>query len=385
MSDDDNFEVPARGAIFWPVGTGDTTTVIVDEDAWLQIDLHDVQAADDDDDPRVPAVDRICELAPERDGNPYIAAFAATHLDKDHICGFEELSERALIGELWFSPRVFWDAVDEDDTLAEDAKVFIAEVDRRIAKIAEQGTVGSGDRILIVGYDDILSEEPYSKLPAECFVKPGEFFGTIDGEDYSEIFRAFVHAPLEGGAANRNDTSLALQITLADEQTTGTVMTFGDLTYPDLKTIFEQAGDDDLLWSVLQAPHHCSKSAVYWKDEGEDEETLKQDILDAIEEAADSRGAWIVASCDVIPASNQPGDNPPHRIAADRYEEIVEAGRFLVTGDNAPAPLVFELGSEGLCLRADGDTKPKGPSPGEAAGLASGSTITGHTSATTFG
>jgi hypothetical protein len=381
---DTAFELPTRGAIFWPVGTGDTTTIVVNDEKWVQIDIHDVQGADDDDDPRVPVVDRLCELTPQRDGEPYIAAFAATHLDKDHICGFGELNERALLGELWFSPQVFWDA-GERDTLADDAKAFINEVDRRIDVIRAKGTVGSGDRILIVGHDDILSEYPYSELPAECFVRPGEFFDTIDGDDHGDIFRAFVHAPFKNdGSKERNDTSLALQITLADGETTGTVMTFGDLAYPDVKKIFERSSDDDLLWSVFQAPHHCSKSVMYWKDEGEDDASLKQHILDEIEAAADERGAWVVASCECVPAKDEPGANPPHKIAADRYEGIVDAGRFLVTGDHAPDPLVFELGTEGLCTRGDGKT-PKGPTPGEAASAASGTALSGHSSATTFG
>src|SRR6266545_6697637 len=82
---DDDLQLPDRGAIFWPVGTGDSTTVIVDDDHWVQIDLHLLAASEDDADERTPVVDRLCELAPQRDGRPYIAAFAATHLDKDHI------------------------------------------------------------------------------------------------------------------------------------------------------------------------------------------------------------------------------------------------------------------------------------------------------------
>src|SRR4051794_3059525 len=118
---DTDLQLPNPGLVFWPVGTGDSTTVIVDDDHWVQIDLHQLAASEDDGDERTPVVDRLCELAPRRDDRPYIAAFAATHLDKDHILGFARLNDDALIGELWFSPRVFWDAKALKD-LCDDAK-----------------------------------------------------------------------------------------------------------------------------------------------------------------------------------------------------------------------------------------------------------------------
>lgn len=44
--------LPIRGAVFWPVGTGDSTTVVVDETVVLQVDLHDMAKADDEENPR---------------------------------------------------------------------------------------------------------------------------------------------------------------------------------------------------------------------------------------------------------------------------------------------------------------------------------------------
>ncbi len=76
----------------------------------------------------------------------------------------------------------------------------------------------------------------------------------------------------------------------------------------------------------------------------------QQDILDAIEAAAGSIG-YIIASCEPIPASNEPGDNPPHAKAAARYREIAPSG-FLVTQEHAdrkcPQPIVFILGDRGF-------------------------------------
>lgn len=349
MSD---FEFPKRGIVFWPVGVGDSTTVIVDEEAVLQIDLHHLKTAEEDDDPRVPIVDRLVELLPTRDGKPYLAAFAATHLDEDHILGFAELLDRVRVGDLWFTPRIFRDV--EEGSLCEDGKVFAQEAERRIEEVRVSGEVGSGDRIRIIGHDELLSEPPYSDLPAGSFVKPGELLTALDGEDHKDVFRAFVHAPFKNdGSKERNDTSLALQVTLRDGEQTLNALTFGDLCYPDLKNIFARSEADDLLWNALLAPHHCSKGAMYWAEEDGEEPKLCQDILDAMKEVADSPGI-VVVSADKIPGRSQAGDNPPHAKAANRYREIAPDG-VICTGQHpnaeAPEPLVFEVSGDGAGLR----------------------------------
>jgi hypothetical protein len=281
---------------------------------------------------------------------------------------------------------VFWDAKALKD-LCDDAKAFVEEVERRIKVITAQGTVGSGDRLMIIGDDDILSEPPYSELPAECFTLPGEFFTTLDGDDLEDVFRIFILAPKKGdGSQERNDTSLGMQILLADGERRGTFVTLGDLAYEDVKDIFERESDDDLLWSAFQAPHHCSKSVMYHRDGEDSPETLRQDVMDLLEEAADERGAVIVASCDCIPDEDEPGANPPHRAAATAYEEIVDAGNFAVTGDHAPEPLVFELGDNGLSLREPAaETSTSSRSLGDATRAAGGVASSGHASAVGFG
>jgi hypothetical protein len=352
MSD---FNLPDRGIVFWPVGVGDSTTIALDEGTVLQIDLHHLESSEDDEDPRVAMVDRLVEVLPERDGKPYLAGFAATHLDQDHILGFANLRERVSIGDLWFTPRIFRD-VDEG-TVCDDGKVFVKEAERRIDEVRKHGTVGSGDRIRIIGHDELLSEPPYSELPDETFVIPGEFLTAIDGEDLKDIFRAFVHAPFkDDGSKERNDTSLGLQVTLHDGDHTLNALVLGDLSYPDLKRIFERSKKDDLLWNAFLAPHHCSNRAMYWPEEEGGESKLRQDILDAIKDAADSPGV-IVVSADKIPTGNQAGDNPPHAKAANRYREIAPDG-VICTGQHpdadAPEALIFELSGDGPALRDAG-------------------------------
>ncbi len=343
---------PKRGFIFWPVGTGDSTTIVVDKEDGiiLQIDLRHMECATEEDDPHVPIIDILKQELPELNEKPHLSVFALTHPDKDHCQGFSQLIKEVTIGELWFSPRIFREYHKD---LCEDASAFKKEAMRRVKKtITSKGNVGSGDRVHIIGYDDLLKEEEFEGFPQDQLTVPGNSITELNGEDYSDCFNAFVHAPFKDDSeGERNDTSLAFRIALSDGEVTGFAMLLGDHCYPTVKRIFDRTTDkNNLAWNVFLAPHHCSKGVMYWCDEGEKEETLRQGVLDAIEKAASDPG-YIVASSEPIPKSNEAGDNPPHAIAKNRYEEIAPDG-FVCTqehgGKDHPQPIIFEVTTAGL-------------------------------------
>jgi len=347
--------LPKQGFVFWPVGCGDSTTVVIDLDTIMQIDLHHLECADGDDDPRLPILDRLIPLLPKRNGKPYLALFVLTHPDKDHCLGFGELLKRATIGELWFSPRVFW---EHEGDLCEDAQAFCDEAMRRVKKtVKNNGKVESGDRIRVIGYADVLAEkDDYKDLPPDRITVPGNAVTEVDSKDRKDAFRAFIHAPFKDDAAGeRNETSIAMQVAVKNKTADGKAMTFGDLSYPTLRRIFDESKknkrDGDIAWDLFLAPHHCSKSAMYWKGLDDADETLKQDILDDIEDAGGTIG-YMISSSDPIPASNTPGDNPPHAKAAKHYREIAPTD-FLCTGEHPneqdPQPIIFEVDEE--CLK----------------------------------
>lgn len=352
--------LPSPGVIFWPVGCGDSTTVVVDEQTIVQIDLHHVEDSEAEDDPRTPIVDELIELLPLVDGNPYLAAFGATHLDRDHIQGFAELLDRdVVIGELWFTPRILWELEDDPDVeLSEDAQAFVVEAERRIELVKAEGAIASGNRIRIIGSPDALRarREIYQHVPDEAITVPGTAFAHIDGEDESERFSAFVHAPFKDDTeGERNDTSFAFQVTLTDGETSGRALLFGDLSYPTIRRIFDRSEAETLAWDVFLAPHHCSKSVMYFEDETQSADTPRQDILDDLEAAKHDAG-HVVASSIAIPAQDTKNANPPHAKAAARYRELVDDGHFLCTAEHptedSPEPIVFEVDGDALVLRA---------------------------------
>lgn len=334
-----------RGFVFWPVGTGDTTTILVDEGVVVQVDLNHLGVADEEEDPRAPVIDELIEnVLPRVDGTPYLSVFALTHPDQDHCRGFTRLLDEVEIGELWFTPRIF---SEHEDDLCEDAIAFMTEAVRRVdATIEAGGAAESGHRIRIIGYDDLLQEEPFAGLPRDRLTVPGHSITELNGQDMSSVFRAFVHAPFKSDSAGeRNDTSLGLQVRLLSDGAEANALLLGDLCYPTIRRIIDVSQSEDVAWNVFLAPHHCSKSVMYWKGEDDDEPVLKRDILNDLQDASGSPG-YIVASSEPVPASNKPGDNPPHAKAKRRYEEVAPDG-FLCTQEHPsrdnPEPIVFAV------------------------------------------
>lgn len=351
MSKFEDFTLPDLGFVFWPVGSGDSTTIVVDDEHVMQVDLRQMEASSDEDDPHAPVGDLLERLLPQRDGKPYLAAFVLTHPDKDHCQGFAGFMDQVSIGEIWLSPRVL---SEFDEDLCDDAQAFKEEAERRI-KQATSGNTNSGDRVRIIGYSDILDEDEYDGFPEDMLTIPGNEVTEIDGEELSSAFRAFVHAPFKDDAeAERNDTSVALQVTLKTAGASCRALLLGDLSNPTVNKIFSRSDKADLEWNVLLAPHHCSKTVMYVADD-DGEEVLDGTLMSKIDDAG-GECRFIVSSSEPIPSRNQSGDNPPHAKAKNRYEEIVEQGHFLCTqehpSDDEPEPIVIRASDEGCDLES---------------------------------
>jgi len=344
-------QVPDRGFIFWPVGTGDSTTVRVTDTVHLQVDLRHMTKSEDDDDPAWPVIDEFIKILPRLDKRPYLSVFALTHPDLDHCQGFEELNDRVIVSELWMSPRTFREFREKDD-LCDDAQAFHDEAMRRVkATIDADGDPGRGNRIRIIGYDELLQKTEFQGFPEDLLSIPGHTITTLDGEDLSSVFEAFVHAPFKDDSfGDRNDCSLAFQISLYNGSGVGRALLMGDLGYPIIRRIFDQSEAATLNWNILLAPHHCSKSVMYWRDENKDDETLKSDMVRDIGNAALNPG-YVVSSSEPVPTSNDPGDNPPHTKAKKQYERIVP-NEFLCTHEHPdkknPKPIIFEVSENGF-------------------------------------
>lgn len=354
--------LPDQGVVFWPVGTGDSTTVVVDGKHVLQVDLNDQSSAQDPDAIVTPVIDRLIEVLPRTPGGkPYLAVFALTHADLDHCKGFGRLLDSDIvIGELWATPRL-WRELNDDVELSEDAERFHQEARRRVDATVAATKAGkapvSGDRVRIIGYDIDQDDQPYADLDDEYRTYPGREITTMDGDDVSAHLSAFVHAPFKDDCAGeRNETSLALHLLLRspDHDDTGGILLFGDLPYETIMKIYTYSWPrrpQRLAWDVMLAAHHGSRKVMYAPDDNGNEEK-KQDILDYFEESAGENGYVVISSHkfrDIDPKSA----NPPHLNAREAYESIAPTD-VLCTGEypdeDAPRPIVFGL-VEGVGLQ----------------------------------
>ena len=362
------FKLPKKGFVFYPVATGDSTTIVVKENAVImQLDLHNCEADEDDDSKPFPIVDELVRLLPKKNNKPYLSVFALTHPDNDHILGFEDLLSKVTIGEIWHTPRIFREYRKD---LSEDAQKFCDEAQRRRKiMIQKNGDVGPGDRLRVIGHDDGIFKDPdYKDFPAKARSYPGGTIEVLDDEDFSGVFEAFVHAPFKDDSSDtRNNTSLALQITLTEGSKTAKALLFGDREYPTIKEIFDKTKENKrdryLEWNVYLAAHHCSKKVMFWKDDDDSPEKFRSDVMKEFEGSALSE-AYIVASCRSNFTDGK-GDPPPHSKARTKYEEIIDAGHLLCTHEypttKEPKPIVFTIGSDEFEF-GDERTKSEGPS-----------------------
>lgn len=151
-------DVSGPSFIFWPVGCGDTTTIVVSETEVVQIDINDKLMADEEGNEHIPIVDELVAKLPKRNGKPYLSCFVLTHPDLDHCRGFKDLLKRVTIGEIWHTPRIFREYEDKHE-LSADAQAFRKEAHRRAKRSIEiGGDPGSGDRVRIIGYAGELFE-----------------------------------------------------------------------------------------------------------------------------------------------------------------------------------------------------------------------------------
>jgi beta-lactamase superfamily II metal-dependent hydrolase len=368
----DEFKLPNKKAVvFWPAGTGDSTTLVLKPgELVMQIDLRHLEKADDPDEPEWPIIDHLVRVLPKRKGRPYLALFVLTHPDKDHIQGFAELLKKVHVGEIWHTPKVFRDQSDQE-SLCDDAKAFRKEAHRRRkAILLNPDNIQSGDRLRVIGHDDILGEDEYKDLPESCKSRPAEKVREVNGVPLPKEFCAFIHAPFkEDQAKDKNNTSLSLNIVIWEGDNYGQFFFFGDREYPTIKRIFTRTEANSknkpyLHWDVMLCAHHCSKAVMYWQEEEDSKEVFKSDIMVFFEKYSRDKAGYIVSSSH-SDFTDEESDNPPHKRARNRYEKIVKAGHFICTHEypdkKNPEPLVFTIGTDGFDFD---DKRTKGPGPG---------------------
>lgn len=350
-------DLPEQGWVFWPVGTGDSITIVVDAENVMQIDLRDMKAAEEDDAVVAPIIDRLVETLPRTsDDLPRLAVFVVSHHDRDHCAGAKRFFEEVLVEELWVTPRM-WHEKDAGLEFNEHAEALFAEAERRIVATLAAAACGdepeAGDRIRITGEHPEAARHSYAALPA--WHRYGVDTVVTVGEPTIGRAEVVVHGPTAEdcavlGEAGRNSSSMLLRMRLLDGAGgDAALLLVGDADHAVLERMFTDAAAagrlDTLAWDIALTAHHCSRHAVFGPD-AEGCEERKQTVLDALEASA-RPGARMVASSRPFRPRDTVGDDPPHRLARDAYEEDVVTNDVLCTAEHPtvedPRPVVFSL------------------------------------------
>ena len=352
---------------FYPVGNGDCNLISFSDGASMIVDCNFRQEAEEEDSPYFDVWKELTsEKLNTKFGLPFVDAFVLTHTDQDHCRGFAEKfflkdphkdapsksgkdDKLIVIGELWYSPRVFSEHSRE---LSDDAKAFKKEAERRM-KLWENNDANKnkdGNRIRIIGYFD---DEKIKNLPDSVKAFPGDTVKSLNGSSRKE-YRFFIHAPfkddIEGN--DRNCTSIVFQIKFDVDKTSdvGQVILGGDAEWRVWRKIQEATDDDtNLKWNIFEAPHHCSYT--FFSDSRDNEP--EQSALNFL--AYREGNGYIVSSSKLIKPNT---DNPPCQKAKNRYLDAMDDKEdedyFKCTttkddeGNEVYNPVVFEIVADGI-------------------------------------
>ena len=341
---------------FYPVGNGDCDLITIGgANKKMMFDCNFRQEAEEDNDEMYDVLGDLLdnELTTKKCGLPFLDAFLLTHPDQDHCRGFADKfylgdpdavpqsakdNKKILIGELWYSPRVFEELTGE---LNADAKAFKKEAKRRMdlyksdAKKADK----DGNRIRIIGWTD----NPDLEGLEDRIVTPGNTISEVNGSN-CRYFEMFIHAPFKDDidGEDRNMTSIVSQLRFkSDKKNEDIARLFlaGDTEWRIIEEIMNKTSDDNFLkWDLMEAPHHCSYK--FFADDREDDPN--QASLDFLDKKEDS--AYVVSSSKVVKKNS---DNPPCQKAKNRYTEKVGESNFLCTSgekdDDVQEPIVFDI------------------------------------------
>lgn len=371
--------------IFYPVGNGDTTQIILSKGRRILFDFCHRNTAEDNDTSEIDLKRQLKEDL-KAAGCDYLDVVAFTHADLDHIQGCTEFFElqhakkyqgegRIRIRELWVPAAILLEEADNDHQTEE----FVL-----LRQEARHRLLNSKD-ILVFSKPKALTDwlEPLLKARGESASARDHLFidaGTIvpgftmpnDGVEF------FCHSPFikhcDDGDIIRNGAALVFNVRFNADGGIYDYLEIGDAEYCDLEEIVSTTryhkNEDRLAWDLFNIPHHCSYRALN-EDKGEDE-TVPTPLVKSLLLLGKS-DAYIVSCSKPIPNARDSYEQtqPPHiqaRKTYERYLKEVGGRKFLVTMEepnaNKPEPIIFEIGSGGVTWK-------RSPSVGAAAILVS--------------
>jgi len=355
--------------LFYPVGNGDTSQVVLSNERRILFDFCHQQKSEENDTPEIDLKKRLkCELDDAK--RDYFDVVAFTHADKDHIQGSTEFfelqhaakyqgSDRVKIRELWVPAAMLLEKASNDQQ-SDEFVLWRQEARYRLLK---------GRDILVFSRPPALMDWLILKLkergePATArdhlFIDAGTLVpGFALAKDGAEFF---CHSPFikhcDEGEVVRNEAALIFNVRLRADGSDFDYLEVGDTTWEVFEDIVRTTrahnNDDRLAWDIFNVPHHCSYLAL--SDEKGEKETMPKPLVKDLLLMGKKDG-YIVSCSKPVPdvKESYEQEQPPHiqaRKCYERYKDVVGARRFLVTMEEPnglkPEPLIFEITGGGL-------------------------------------
>ncbi|MDC4226745.1 MAG: MBL fold metallo-hydrolase [Candidatus Manganitrophus sp.] len=351
--------------VFYPVGNGDTSQIILENGKRILLDFRHCKESEEEGSPLINLKKRLKEELKEANRNSFdVVGF--THADQDHICGSTEFFElwhadkykgddRVVISELWVPAAMILEEATADQK-GQEFVILRQEARHRLKEGKGIRVFSKPEKLKAWLEENGLTLESRQHLITDAGkIAPG-FTLQSDGVEF------FCHSPfikhVDGGDELRNSASLIFNVRFQAGTNTFDYLAVGDADWENLeeivKTTKSHGNDDRLKWDIYNIPHHCSYLALSDK-KGESETEPKPRVKELLE--AGKEGSYIVSSSRPI-ADTKEGreqDQPPHIQAKKCYEKYlrsVKGAKFLVTmedpNETKPEPIVFQIESSGI-------------------------------------
>lgn len=357
----------AHRVVFYPVGNGDTSQIVLENDKRLLFDFRHCKKTEDGGCPEINLAERLRSELKEANRDDFDVV-ALTHGDSDHIENSTEFFElrhaakyqgngRIKIKTLWVPAAMVLECGTNDNQSSEFV-IWRQEARHRLIKGEGIRVFSKPDKLKDWLNANGLTLESRRHLITDAGCLVPDFSIASDGIEF------FCHSPfikhVDGGDDLRNAAALIFNVRFRQGGQDFDYLAIGDSDWCVLEDIVQTTKDhnnmDRLAWDLYNIPHHCSYLAL--SDDKGDSETVPTPLIKELL-LQGKPGAYLVSSSDPIPDSKEAYEQsqPPHiqaRKCYQRYLRDVGGAKFLVTMEepNAtkPAPITFKVESSGISL-----------------------------------
>jgi hypothetical protein len=351
--------------IFYPVGNGDTSQIILENGKRILFDFRHLKTAEDGNGPEIDLKTRLKEELKECKKTSFdVVAF--THGDKDHIENSTDFFEllhadkykgngRIKINELWVPAAMILETATNDEQ-SDEFVIWRQEARYRLKEGKGIRVFSKPEKLKDWLKENGLSVDSRRHMITDAGqVVPG-FTLDNDGVEF------FCHSPfikhVDESDDLRNEAALIFNIRFKSGNNTFDYLASGDSLCEVLEDIVAATkyheNIDRLTWDIYSLPHHCSYRTL--SDDKGDIETIPRPLIKELL-LLGKENAYVVSSSNPIEDTKEGREQlqPPHIQAKkcyERYLKEVDGAKFLVTMEEPstkkPEPIIFEIDNNGI-------------------------------------